>query len=172
MADRKVAYASSVAYTITLASLATSSTLVAGRESTSISNTTDKFLDFLVSGKITTGTSPIGGVIEVWTYGSLEDTPTYPDVMDGTDSAETATSRDILINGLSRIATIPVDTTSNRTYWFGPISLAGSFGRLVGGNLYIPKNHGIFVTHSTGVNLHATGGNHAIWSNGVYETVA
>lgn len=171
MADRKVAYAASAAYTITLASLATSSTLVAGRESNAVSNTTDKYLDYLIGGKVTTGTSPTGGVIEVWAYGSEEDTPTYPDVIDGTDSVETFTSRDILVYGLARIATIPVDTTSNRTYWFAPVSLAGAFGRLVGGNIYVPKTHGIFVAHSTGVNLHATGGNHAIWQTGVYETV-
>lgn len=172
MADRKVAYAASAAYTITLASLATSPTLVEGRESGAVSNTTLNYLDYLIGGKITTGTTPTaGGLIEVWAYGSVNDTPTYPDMMDGTDSAETVTSRDILIYGLSRIATIPVDATSDRTYWFGPISLAGTFGRLVGGNVYIPKNHGIFVVHSAGTNLHATGSNHAIWHTGIFETV-
>ena len=45
------------ALTITLASLATSSTLLAGRQSTIVDNTSTKYMDFLVSGQVTAGTT-------------------------------------------------------------------------------------------------------------------
>lgn len=170
MANIKTEYAASGALTITLTSLATSATLVAGQESTAVANTTTKYLDYLVAGKITTGTTPTAGVIEIWAYGSVEDTPTYPDVFDGTDSAETVTSRDILTAGLAWVATLVTDTTSDRTYWFGPVSLAGAFSRLYGGGLFVPKNWGIFVTHNTVAALNVTAGNHAAWQTGVYMT--
>jgi len=166
MADVKIAYASSAAMTITLASLASSSTRVAGRESTAINNTSNKYLDYLVAGKVTTGTSPTDArQIDVWVYASYEDTPTYPDVFDGTDSDETATSAGVLAGGLVLAASISTNNTSDRTYWIAPFSVAALFGGRM------PKYFGVFVTHDTGVALNATGGNHAFWQTGVYETV-
>lgn len=165
-ADVKEAYATSAAYTITLASLASSATLVAGRESTAVSNTTNKYLDYLVGGKITTGTTPtVDKTIEIWLYGSVDDTPTYPDVFDGTDSAETITSENVKAGSLKILDRLFIDATSDRAYWFGPIGIARAFGGRV------PKNHGIFVTHDTGVALNATGGNHAISHTGQFNTV-
>lgn len=166
MADVKLAYASSAAYTITLASLASDSNRLAGRESTAVSNTSNLYIDYLIAGFTTTGTSPTAGdTIEVWAYASLNDTPTYPDVFDGTDSAETVTSSNVKYSALKLVAAIVVDSTSDRTYAFGPISLASLFGGVV------PKHHGVFVTHNTDVNLNSTGGNHAIHHTGVYQTV-
>jgi hypothetical protein len=166
-ADVKVAYASSAAYTITLASLATSATRTAGREGTSVSNTTNLYLDYLAGGKITTGTSPTASKqIDWWMYGSVDDTPTYPDVFDGTDSAETATSADILAAALAFFGSVLTDSTSDRTYWFKPTSVAAAFG----GSL--PKNHGPFIAHDTGVNLNSTGSNHTLSYTGLFATVA
>lgn len=167
MADRKIAYGSSAALTITLASLATSATRVAGRESAAVDNTSNKYLDYLVGGKVTTGTSPTDAKqIDVWVYASFEDTPTYPDVFDGTDSDETATSAGVLAGALVLAASVSTNNTSNRTYWVSPFSIAAQFGNRM------PKFFGIFVTHDTGVNLNSTGGNHAFWATPVYETVA
>ena len=167
-ADTKITYAASAAYTITLASLATSSTLVAGREGTAVSNTTNLYLDYLIGGRITVGTTPTASTtIEVWAYASVNDTPTYPDVFDGTDSAETVTSAGIKYACLRQLASMAVDaTTSDRVYWFAPTSLANLHGGAV------PKNHGLFCTHSTAVNLNATGGNHVLDHTGVYLTTA
>lgn len=167
MADRKIAYGSSAALTITLASLASSAALVAGRESTAVSNTTALSLDVLLTGKITVGTTPtINTSIEVWAYGSHNDTPDYPDVLDGTDSAETLMSAGIKRGALKHIVTLDVDSaTSDRTYPFGPVSLASRFGGT------LPKNWGVFVTQNTGVALNATGSNHAIEYTPVFETV-
>ncbi len=52
-------------------------------------------MDYLISGKIRTGTSPTAGrSIEVWAVGSWDGT-LWPDVFDGTESAETITSAEI-----------------------------------------------------------------------------
>lgn len=156
-------WGSSAAYTITLTGLGTSSTKVAGRESTAISHTTADALDYLVGGKITTGTSPTASkTIDVWLYASIDDTPTYPDVFDGTDSAETVTSENVRNSALKLLASMVVDNTSDRTYWFGPTGIAQLFGGA------LPKNHGLFVTHDTAVNLNATASNHALSYTPVY----
>ena len=166
MANRKLAYAADQQLTITLASLATSATLVAGRESTAVSNASNPYLDRTLSGKITTGTSPTAGTIQVWVVPATNDTPTWPDVFDGTDSAETVTSADILAAAGALAAVIATDATSDRTYPF----YCGSVAALFGGVL--PRDFVVFVTHNTAVNLNSTGGNHEVTSMGVYETVA
>ncbi len=68
MSDVKSKYpADSQAVTITLASLATSSSRTAGRESTAISNRSNLDLDHLIGGRITTGTSPtVNKQIDIW----------------------------------------------------------------------------------------------------------
>ena len=167
MASIKTAYGSSSDLTITLASLATDANLLAGRESTAVNNTSDLYLDFLLSGKITTGTSPTASKeIRIYVYGSYDDTPAYPDVFDGTDSAETVTSSDIRDAGLKLAAITSTSSTSDRTYWFAPVSVASLFGGT------LPKYWGVFVTHNTGVNLNATGSNHDLTITPVYNTVA
>lgn len=164
-ADIKIKYPATTAdtsvVTITLASLATSSTLLAGRESTSIVNTTNLDLDHLLGGVITVGTTPtINTTIEVWCIAAREaasGTYTWPDVFDGTDSAETITSAGIKQGICRLIASIAVDaTTSDRPYDFAPTSIAALFGG------WLPPSYVIFVTHNTGVNLNATGGNHEV----------
>lgn len=164
--DIKLAYAASAALTITLASLATDANLLAGRESSAVDNTTDKFLDYLLGGKITTGTSPTDvKEIRVYVAALIEDA-TYPDVLDGTDSAETITSAGIRDAALRLAAVLATNNSSDRTYYFGPISIAALFGGTV------PKKFVVFVTHNTGVNLNSTGGNQAIYVTGVYENVS
>jgi hypothetical protein len=150
---------SSVALTLGLGSLASDTNLLAGRESTAVDNTTNVDLDHLVSGTIMTGTSPtVSTTIEVWAYASYKTasgTPTYPDVLDGTDSAETITSANVKYSMLRLVAAITVDATTSRAYYFAPVSIAQLFGAM-------PKFWGIFVTHNTAVALHATAGNHVI----------
>ena len=162
MATIKPAYTTSAAITITLASLATSSTRVAGRESTVVDNTSNLFLDCLVSGKVTTGTSPTSGKqIDVWVVAS-EDGTNYPDVFDGTDSDETVTSENVRNSALRLAATAIVDSTSDRTYYIAPFSIAA----LYGGNM--PRKWGLFVTHDTVANLNSTGSNHAFSYTGLH----
>lgn len=156
-------WGSSAAYTITLTGLATSSTKVAGRESTAISHTTADALDYLVGGKITTGTSPTANkTIDVWLYGSIDDTPTYPVNITGSDAAATMASENQRNSALRLLEQIVVDNTSDRTYSFGPTGIAQFFGGA------LPKNHGLWVTHDTAVNLNATASNHALSYTPVY----
>lgn len=168
MATANVAYAASATITCGVASLATSSTFVAGRESTVIDNTTNKYVDALLSGRVTVGTTPtVSTQILVYAFAILDDTPTYPDVMDGTDSAETLTSVGVGRGFLKLAAVLDVDsTTSDRAYDFGPLSVAQLFGGIM------PNKWGIFVTHNTGVNLNATAGNHFFKYTGITYTVA
>lgn len=167
MASTKIEYAASSAVTISLASLATSATWVAGRESSEVDNTTNKYLDYLLAGKVRVGTTPTASTeIRVYVVGLLDDT-TWPDVFDGTDSAETVTSEGVR-DGFAKLAAVMrVDaTTSDRDYPFGPVSVAALFGGAC------PKKFVVFVTHNTAVNLNATAGNHSVWITPVYATTA
>lgn len=153
--------ADTVALTISLASLASTAAgiLLAGRESTAVDNRTNLDLDHLVSGKIRVGTSPTASrTIEVWAYAPItiaSGTPTYPDVLDGTDSDETLTSANVKVSALVPVWATVTDNTSDRDYFIPPISIASLFGKM-------PPFWGLFVTHDTGVNLNSTGGNHVL----------
>lgn len=163
--NNKIDYGASAAATITLASLATSATWVAGRASAVIANTTDKFFDYWVGGKITVGTTPTAGTrIEVWVIPRKNDTPTYHDVFGGNDADETVTAREMLQAYGKLLATIWVPaTTSDRGYEFSASVRAACEG-------VCPAAFQLFVTHNTGVNLNSTGGNHVIDVKGVYST--
>jgi hypothetical protein len=162
-ADIKLAYAADAAFTITLASLASSSTWVAGREATSVSNGSNKYVDYEITGFITTGTSPTVGDMRLYGIKPTEDTPTWPDVFDGTDSAETVTNTNIL-DRLSLLWSGTNSTTSNVNYPIvGAMTLAQAWG-------LVPKDFTIFVAHSTVAALNSTGGNHAIYYRGIYLT--
>lgn len=165
MADVKLSYPSAADVTITLASLATDANLLTGRESTAVDNSTNKYLDYHISGKITTGTSPTTAKsIQVWAVGSWDGT-SWPDVFDGTDSAETITSANHKNAVCKFLAEMATDATSDRTYHFGPVSLAAAFGGVC------PVKFVVFVTHNTAVNLNSTAGNHQIRIQPIYETV-
>lgn len=152
-----LSYSASTALTITLASLATSSTWLAGRESTAVDNSSAKHLDYLLSGQVTVGTTPTTGTeIRVYVVAQLDDT-NWPDVFDGTDSNETVTSAGVGSGFLRLAATMSVDAnTSDRAYPFGMVSVASLFGGVC------PRKFVVFVAHNTGVNLNATGGNHYV----------
>ena len=134
-----------------LASLASSSTLVAGACSAVVDNTSNLNDDELITGIIKTGTSPtVSTFIEIWAWGILDDTPTYPDTIAGTDAAKTLTSLNTKLAGaFKRLVTITVDATSNATYPF-EASLASAFDG------YMPKKWGLWITQNTGAALNAT----------------
>lgn len=158
MADIKKTYVASSAVSITLASLATSSTLVAGRSSATIDNSSTKYLDYLLAGKIKAGSSaPTAGTsIEVWVWAPLDDTPTYPDTITGSDANITVTSVDIKASSMRLAASMTVDATTGRTYVFAPVSIASLFGG------EMPRKFGVFVVQNTGQILDATGGSHVL----------
>lgn len=162
--NNKIAQPASTNLTLGLASLGTSSTWVAGRESTSVLNTTNLYFDYLLSGHVKVGTTPTANtVIEVWVV-AKEDDSNWPDVFDGTDSAETATTRDVLLGFAKLAASLSVDTnTTGRVYSMPNVSIRQLFGEL-------PKEFVVFVTHNTGVNTDSTAGSHVFSVTGVYST--
>lgn len=163
MATTTISYSSATTITFGVASTATSSTWVAGRESNEVDNTTNKYDDALVQGKVTVGTTPTANtLILLYVWGSDTSAATTAiDVIDGVDSTETLTSAGVRDGFLRLAASINVDaTTSDRAYFIGPFSVADLFGQM-------PKYWGLFLTHNTGVNLNATAGNHAFTYTGI-----
>ena len=165
MPDIKIAYGSAFDLTITLTSLASDTNLLAGRESAAIDNTTDKNLDYLISGKITTGTSPTAArSIQIWAVASFDGT-SWPDVFDGTDSDETISLANIKNSSVCRLVDeLSTTATSDEDYYFSGVSIARLFNS-------VPPKFVLFVTHNTGQPLHATAGNHVIRVQPVYRTV-
>src|SRR6476661_1912817 len=110
---------------MTLASLASSAGLTAGRESTARDNKdTDDAIDALVGGKVTTGTSPTDQrQIEVWAYGSYDDA-SFTGGATGSDANLTPSVKPLM----RLLQVIPTDATSNKTYTWGPFSVAQAFG--------------------------------------------
>lgn len=146
-------YGSPVTHTITLASLASDTNLVAGREGTAIDQSgTDDAIDALVGGKVTTGTSPTASrQIEVWLYGSYDGT-SYSGAATGSNANLTPSEKTLL----KLLTIIPTVNTSDKTYAWGPFSVAQAFGGV------LPPKWGVFIVHNTGVNLNATSGNHEV----------
>jgi hypothetical protein len=158
MADIKSAYTASADLTVTnLASIATSATLVAGWLSGVIDNTTDLDLNKIVSGKIALGNSATAGQIAVYAVGMLDDT-NWPTTAltsgtfgsEGTAAFKDATNRDAVAVLLWAAGT-RADPGTDDVYQIAQSSLAGAFGG------FLPKKVVLFVTHSTGVNLAASG---------------
>jgi hypothetical protein len=149
MATATVNYSSNTTITMDLANLATSSTFLAGRESSQIDNTSNKFMDCLVSGFVSVGTTPTANTnISIFVWGADTSLATTAlDVLDGTDSAETLTNAGIL-NALRLGTSVGVPAnTSDVQYIVLPFSVASLFGGVM------PKFWGLFVSHNTGVNL-------------------
>lgn len=140
--------------------LASSSSLLAGYESNVITNASN---DVLLTGRFkANNTAPTAGQIRVWVGGVLNDTPTYPDVFDGTASAETVTSADIQASIMRNVALIVTDATANRVYEFGPVNVAAFFDHVM------PQKWWVFVTHSMVQALNTTAGTGGqCWYTGV-----
>lgn len=141
--------------TITIASLANNG----ARESTAIDNTSNKFLDALVSIKVKTGAgSPaVGPVINVYAYGTADGGSNYSDSATGSDAAITLTSPpNVRLIGVINAA------AAATTYKAGPFSVAAAFGGV------LPDHWGIILENKEGQTLDATGGSHSA----VYQGVA
>jgi hypothetical protein len=165
MADLKLSYPAASDLTITLASLGSDTNLLTGRESATIDNSTNLYLDYLISGKIR-AVSTAARAIEVWAVGSWDGT-NWPDVFDGTDSAETITSANMKASVCRFVAAIATDNTgtTDRDYHFGPVSIAAAFGGT------LPPKFVLFVTHSNTSALNSTGTTHQIRIQPVFQTV-
>lgn len=168
MATVNIAYAASATITVAPENVASSSTFVAGVESAVIDNTSNKYVDALLAGTWTCGTTPtVNTNVLIYVGAIRDDAPFYGDVFDGTSSAETITSVGVGLGFLKQAGQLVVDaTTSNRAYDFGPVSVASLFGGIM------PNKWFLFITHNTGVNSNSTSGNHVWKYTGITYTVA
>lgn len=151
-------YSSPTTITISLASLATSATLVAGRECTQIDNTSNLYLDAQLFGSVMVGTTPTANtVIQLFLWGSdVGAATTAIDTIVGADGARTITNVGILQSSLvPGPVGIVSATTSNVAIPIRCESVATALGLPV-----LPPYWGFFLAHNTAVNLNSTGGNH------------
>jgi hypothetical protein len=163
-ANINIAYAATATITCSIASLGSSSTFLAGRESTVINNTSNKYIDYRIGATITVGTSPTADKeIRVYGYAALTDTPTYPDVITGSDAAATIVNTYILNSAFALLGVSSNDATSNNAYFPKCLTVAEAFG-------HCPTRWGLFIAHNTGVALNATAGNQVLKQTAAYYT--
>lgn len=149
MTTTSVAYGAVTTLTFTLASLASDTNLVAGRESNSLDNSSALAVDYQAFGLITLGTSPTTGKqLEIWCVGAPDGT-SYPGGATGSDANLTPQEKTLF----KLVTMIPTNSTTNQAYNWGPFGIAQLFGGAP------PKKFSFYVVHNTGVALNATGGN-------------
>jgi hypothetical protein len=167
VADFKIKYGTVAEIDIDPESLASSSSRTGGVESAVVDESSEQNVGELVSGFVTVGTNPtVNTQIDIWVYAAINDTPDYPDVLDGTKSAETITSENVRNSALKLAASIIVDSTTGRTYPVAPFAVEALFGGV------LPKRWGLFLSHNTGAALDATGTNHRFWRQPIqYQSV-
>jgi hypothetical protein len=154
MGDIKQAFANTANFTITLHELASSAT--AGRGSTAIDNSSNLYLDALVTLTVKTANAAMANdkAVYLYAYGS-EDGTNYEDAFGGSDAAHTPLN-------LKLIGVLDCQT-QNVTYR-GVFSVAQAFGGI------LPRKWGIVVRNYTGQAL-AADVNAASYS-GVYATAS
>jgi hypothetical protein len=148
-------YPAPVTITMDLTGLAASATFVAGRESTQIDNTTNKFVDAKVFGRFIGGTTPtLPCVFNVYLWGAdVSLATTAIDVLDGTDSAETLTNTTVLGSALILARSIPIlVNTSNITYDIAPFNVCEVFS-------HMPNFWGLYCAHNMTAALKTDAGN-------------
>lgn len=142
-----ITYSANTAITFDISSLGTSSTFVAGRESTQIDNTSTLYLDAIVNVDGITGhasTAPtVGQEIRLYCWGADTSLATTAiDVLDGTDSAETLSHVSVLQSLRPAGAAAVTVATAGLVYYLLPFSVAALFGGV------LPKFWGLFLAHN------------------------
>jgi hypothetical protein len=153
----KYQYGPSTALTMTLASLASSTTV--GWASAAVDNSADAYLDILIQirFKLVAGTPAGDQDVYVYAYGS-EDGTDFPDGITGTSGSYTfrAPTNLILLYATAIAAAGQLVCPSN------PLSLALAFNGLV------PRKWGIVIRNYTGLAFSATESDHAARYTGIY----
>lgn len=165
--DVKLAYAASSALTQTaLDAVASSADWTAGWESDAIDNSINLYTDYIINAVLQVESAGISaGQIRMYLVAELNDT-TWPDVFDGTQSAETVTDVSVR-DAICRLAAVTAtDTTASQSYYLNCPSVAAVFGGTV------PRKFVVFITQSTGAALESTGDPNQVYVKGVYSTVA
>lgn len=166
MATANIAYAAAASVTITVTSLADGGY----RESTAVDNSSNKYVDALVGGKVQIGAVGADGTFSIFAYGSYDGTE-YTAGVTGSDGTITwgttgTTGVDGYLN-LPLLGVVSVDTTDdNDDVRWGPFSVAQAFGGV------LPTKWGVIIKNSTGTAFHATGTNNECQFQGITYTIA
>ena len=149
MTTASIAYAAAATVTLTSSGLASTAGLLAGRQSDAVDNSSNKYIDALVGGKlVTTATTTTNTQIQIWAFASYDGT-TFSASAGTTDANFTP---DAGAKNLMRLLTIiPNITTTAVTYAWGPFSVAQAFGGV------LPIKWGIYIVQNTGTALAAGG---------------
>jgi len=159
MANIKEAFGT-IGQTITITTDSLAASVTVGRASTVIDNSSNLYLDALLSGVLVTSSSALANSKSayIFAYAQLDSTPHYTDGVSGSDAGFTRTDPP----NLPFVAQVNLPAT-NTTYRFGPYSIAVAFGGV------LPDHWGIVVFNDTGQNFN-TGTSFTY--QGVYATSA
>ena len=145
MANITNTYATAASVTITVDSLASDASLLAGRQSASIDFTAANYQRVQFGGTIVTGSSATAGsTINVWLVWRKPD-GTWPDGFSTSDANRSVYSQDQLSSYGIPLASMIVTATASRAYSFNAIVDA------------LPAVAAIFAVHNTGAALAASG---------------
>lgn len=161
----KPAYAASnVPFTITLASLANSTSLSTGyQQSAAVDNSTNLYADAFIYGHVkSSGTPTANALYTLYLYWSNDNGITYTNNASGSNAAYTQPDSDSnMVVGSTSITTAIASLVS----YFKGFSFCQAAGLL-----YLPRNWGIIVKNGSGQALSSTAGDHVISYQGVNMT--
>lgn len=157
----KPSYAANAAITITLASLANSSSLSTGyRQSAAVDNTTNLYADAHIFGHVKSNATPTANnAYTLFLYWSYDNGTTFNNNASGSDAAYTNPDADA--NEITAVTSVVTATASLVSYFRG-----FSFCQAAG-LLYLPSKWGIILKNGSGAALTATGGDHVFAYQGV-----
>jgi hypothetical protein len=167
-----LAYGAATALTCTLASLATSSTWIAGRSSAAVDNSSARNIDSEITAQVRAGSSAPTADTEIRVYGVQalypDTTVVWPDAASatnlGTDAAVAFTSTYTRDGGVKPLlGSTAVAATTAVYYSIACLSTAQAWGKE-------PKRWCVFVTHSTVAALHATQATNVLTYTSAYLT--
>jgi hypothetical protein len=164
VATVKPAYAGSTStISVTLASLANSTTLSTGyRQSAAVDNSTNLYLDALVTGKFTTASGAgATGYVGVFLY--AWDGTQYTNNATGSDAAYTA---DATANLLPICPPIAANVASS-SFYLPPTYVAAGAGLP-----FLPQKWGLIIQNVSGATFSSVAGSHLLEYQGVNATVA
>ncbi len=173
MASIKLEYAASADLTVTnLHSLAASSSWSSGWTSGTIDNSSNKYLDILISAKFTmAASSNQAGQLRVYVYAMLDDS-NWPDLFsagtEGTEGTVTVHDTEQRDNGMRLAWVGEVDNGASEVHNMPPTSIAALFGGM------LPAKFALYITGNgasgTAAQLAASG--NQVTTKPVYATSA
>ncbi len=153
MSTRKILYAAAATITCSIASKTTGQ----GQRSAAIDNSSNLYLDALVSVGVLIGTVTTPAFIYVYAYASADDGTNY-ETGGSTDAAWNT------IRGDEKFLFSVAAYTSTTTFWG-----VGTVARAYGGRM--PRNWGIIISQTNCGTLSSTEGNHTKKFQGVQENI-